>query len=337
MIAPFRLVAQSAAILLLGVSLAAAQQTEAARDVSRPNIIFMMADDLGYGDIGPFGQKLIATPQLDRMAAEGTKFTHCYTGSPVCAPSRSVLMTGQHTGHTRVRGNAGLVGGVGRERRVPLEDQDVTVAEVLKQAGYATGITGKWGLGEPDTSGVPTRQGFDEWLGFLNQNHAVDYYTDYLWHNETRRTLEGNTGGRKGEYAQEVFTQFALDFIRRHQARPFFLYLAWTTPHADREVPDLGSYADRDWPADARVTAAMISRLDADVGRIFTLLKELGLDERTIVFFCSDNGVGHTHGRLFDSTPNLRGAKGDVYEGGMRTPMLVRWPGHVPAGATSDA
>jgi arylsulfatase A-like enzyme len=178
----------------------------------KPNIIFIMADDLGYGDLGCYGQKEIETPNIDHMAAEGTRFTQCYAGSTVCAPSRSVLMTGRHTGHTTVRGNSSKLVG-----RVPLETEDVTVAELLKDAGYVTGITGKWGLGEPDTTGVPNRQGFDEWFGYLNQRHAHGYYPEYLWRNEEKVILEGNTQGRREQYSHDLFTDFALDFIGRHK------------------------------------------------------------------------------------------------------------------------
>jgi len=304
---------------------------------ARPNILFMMADDLGYGDLGCYGQKQIRTPNVDRLAAEGMRFTQCYAGSTVCAPSRSVLMTGQHTGHTRVRGNSGIVGGVGPQRRVPLLPEDVTVAEILKQAGYATGITGKWGLGEPETTGVPNRQGFDEWFGYLNQRCAHSYYPPYLWRNEEKFVLEGNRDGHRKQYTHDMFTDFALDFIRRHKDRPFFLYLPWCIPHAKYEIPNIAPYADKPWPEEAKVHAAMITRMDRDVGRIMDLLKTLGIDGRTIVLFCSDNGAARRWEGIFDSSGPLRGRKRDLYEGGIRTPSIVRWPGRVPAGVVSDA
>jgi arylsulfatase A-like enzyme len=316
----------------------------AERNDRKPNIIFIMADDLGYGDLGCYGQKLIQTPRLDRMAAEGTRFRHCYAGAPVCAPSRSVLMTGQHTGHTRVRDNAGRVGGAsdemsksGNGHRIPLLTEDITVAEVLKKAGYATGITGKWGLGEAGTTGVPNRQGFDEWYGFLNQNHAVFYFTDYLWHNEKKEPIPENQDNRRQKYTHDLFTDFALDFIRLQQARPFFLYVAYTIPHFNLEVPDLGSYAAKDWPENSKIFAAMITRMDRDVGRILDLLKQLGLEEKTLVFFTSDNGSPGAGGPIFNSGGPLKGKKGGLSEGGIRTPMVVRWPGKVPAGKVSDA
>ena len=311
---------------------------------NRPNIILIMADDLGTGDLGCYGQKLIQTPRLDRMAAEGTRFTHCYAGAPVCAPSRCVLMTGLHTGHARVRDNSGRVGGAPDEmsnaaegHRIPLLDEDITVAEVLKKAGYATGITGKWGLGEAGTTGVPNRQGFDEWYGFLNQNHAVFYYTDYLWRDGKKEPIEANQNNGRQKYTHDLFTEFALDFIRRHQKEPFFLYVAFTIPHADLEVPSLEPYADKDWPEKSKIFAAMVTRLDRSVGQILDLLKQLGLDENTLVFFTSDNGSPGGGGPLFNSNGAFKGRKGTLNEGGLRAPMIVRWPGKVPASRVSDA
>jgi len=310
---------------------------------TRPNIIFIMADDLGYGDLGSYGQTVIQTPHLDQMAAEGLRFTDFYAGSPVCAPSRSVLMTGQHTGHTTVRGNFGKFGVVGlagiglagNKGRVPLLAGDITVAEVLKAAGYATGITGKWGLGEPDTSGHPNDQGFDEWFGYLNQRRAHSYYPEYIWKNRERFDLPGNQDGRTETYTHDLFTAFALDFIDRHQDSPFFLYLPYTVPHDRYEIPDTAPYTDKDWTADEKVHAAMITRLDRDIGSLFARLAALGLDEKTIVFFCSDNGAAARWEGRFDSSGKLRGRKRDVYEGGIRSPMIVRWPGRIDPGRTN--
>jgi len=296
--------------------------------MAKPNIIFIMADDLGYADLGCYGQKKIKTPNIDRLAAKGTRFTQCYAGSTVCAPSRSVLMTGQHTGHTRVRGNFGKAGGVlvtgsgSPQRRIPLEPEDVTVAEVLKKAGYATGITGKWGLGEPDSTGLPNRQGFDEWFGYLNQRAAHSYYPPYLWRNKEKVILEGNKDGQKKQYSHNLVTDFALKFIRG---------LPYTIPHAKYETPSTDPYTDKPWPKDAKVHAAMITLMDRDIGRIMELLKQLNIDRRTIVFFCSDNGAARRWEGTFDSSGPLRGKKGTMYEGGLRTPMIVRWPGIVPA------
>ena len=309
---------------------------------ARPNIIYIMADDMGYGDAGCYGQKLIQTPSIDRMAAEGMRFTSAYAGSTVCAPSRSVLMTGLHTGHTRVRGNFGKFGvkGLGGgDGRVPLQAEDVTVAEVLKSAGYATGITGKWGLGEPATDGTPNKQGFDAWFGFLNQRRAHNHYADFLWLNEDRFPLLGNVDKQQEQlYSHDLFSAFAINFIRR-QARleqPFFLYVPYTVPHSRFQVPSDDPYATRNWDDQEIKYAAMITRLDSHVGRIIDLLQELKIDNNTIVFFCSDNGAADRYEGRFNSSGDLRGRKRDMYEGGLRVPMVVRWPGRVPAGAVSD-
>lgn len=318
----------------------------------RPNIIFVMVDDMGYGDLGVYGQQHLQMPRVDQMAREGMRFTQVYAGSSVCAPSRSTLMTGLHTGHTRVRGNSSDVEGHGAVAcagggsgwRVPLRPEDVTVAEVLKEAGYVTGITGKWGLGEAGTPGVPNRKGFDEWRGFLNQRLAHSFYPTHLWENETHRRLEGNTGTREdfeseAQYAHDLFTDFALDFIRRHGAedKPFFLYVPYTVPHNRYQIPELEPYTrDTGWTEQEKVYASMLTRADRDVGRILDLLREMGIDENTIVFFCSDNGAATRYNGVFDSSGPLRGAKRDLYEGGLRTVMVARWPGAIEAGAVSD-
>jgi arylsulfatase A-like enzyme len=311
--------------------------------------VFILADDLGYGDLGCYGQKVIQTPHLDRMAAQGMRFTDCYAGCTVCAPSRCSLMTGLHTGHCRIRGNA----------LVPLEAEDRTVATVLKAAGYQTGIIGKWGLGEPGTPGIPNRQGFDYWFGYLNQTHAHNYYPEFLWRNQEQVPLKNEvpreSGGRQPglagvaskrvEYSHDLFAREALDFVERHRNDTFFLYLAFTIPHANNEagqkgmeVPDWGPYADRDWPEPEKGYAAMITRMDADCGRLLAKLKELGLDEQTIVFFTSDNGPhkeGGSDPAYFQSSGPLRGFKRSLHDGGIRIPMLVRWPGRVQPGTVS--
>jgi arylsulfatase A-like enzyme len=313
----------------------------------KPNIIFILADDLGYGDLGCYGQQEIKTPHVDRMAEEGVRFTQSYAGCTVCAPSRSVLMTGQHTGHTWIRGNAGPSG-----ERIPLRPEDVTVAEVLKDAGYATGIFGKWGLGEPDTTGIPNRQGFDEWFGYLNQHRAHFYYIDYLWHNEEKVQLDPEK-----DYTHDLIADQALEFIRQNRDRPFFAYLAVTLPHAECIVPDdeiyqqyLGKFPEKPYvsrgeqdygssEAPLASYAAMVSRLDRDVGRVIDLLKELDIDDNTIIFFTSDNGPHREGGNnpdFFNSNGPLRGIKRDMYEGGIRVPMVVRWPGKIQPGTESD-
>lgn len=315
----------------LGVTSSLALPASAAP--ARPNIIFILADDLGNFDLGCYGQKLIRTPNIDRIAAEGMRFNQAYAGGTVCAPSRSCLMTGRHTGHTTVRANKSMRTG----DRVPLNAGDITVARVLKDSGYATGIFGKWGLGEPETTGLPNRHGFDEWFGFLNQDHAVDYYTDHLWRNERKEFLKGNLNGGKKEYTTDLFTREAKSFVRRHERHPFFLYLAYTAPHKDLMVPRDEWYSRQDWPEEDKLYAAMTTWMDRGIGEVMSLLKELKIDDNTIVFFSSDNGAGHKRGiPRFHSTGPFRGAKGDVWEGGIRAPMLARWPGRIKAGAVSE-
>lgn len=324
----------------------------------RPNVIFILADDLGYGELGSYGQKVIQTPHLDRMAAEGMRFTQFYAGSTVCAPSRSVLMTGLHLGHTRVRGNAGLR----NPEAQSLRPGDVTVARVLQQSGYATGLVGKWGLGEVDSEGEPRRQGFDYYFGFLNQTHAHNHFPAYLWRNGEKVPLPnvvqsvGEVPGagyatKRVAYADDVCADDSLDFISRHRDRPFFLFVSLVTPHANNErsrelgdgneVPDYGIYADRPWKDSVKGHAAMITRLDRDVGRLFAHLKQLGLDERTAVFFSSDNGPHREGGPdydpgFFQASGPLRGIKRSLTDGGIRVPFLARWPGRIKAGVVSD-
>jgi arylsulfatase A-like enzyme len=210
------------------------------------------------------------------------------------------------------------------------------VAQVLKARGYVTGMTGKWGLGEPGSTGEPNYKGFDEWFGFLNQNHAHTHFPDYLWRNQQKVTLEANVAGKRGQHTHELFTNFAFDFIKRRSGGPFFLYLPYTLPHQEMAVPSLGAYADRPWNEEEKIHAAMVSLIDRDMGRLFDLLKELKIDDHTVVFFTSDNGGARRYEGRFDSNAPLRGAKGDVFEGGLRTPLLVRWPGQIPAGTKSD-
>jgi arylsulfatase A-like enzyme len=325
----------------LSVLTALPRPAPAQQPARKPNIIFILADDLGYGDLGCYGQKKIKTPNLDRMAAQGLRFTQAYAGSTVCAPSRCALMTGKHTGHCTVRGNA----------RVPLGKGESTIARLLRAVGYVTGLIGKWGLGEPGTTGHPNLQGFDYFFGYTDQRHAHNYYPDFLWRNQDKFPLPGNKvkGGvayERATYSHDLFTQEALEFIARNKDRPFFLYLAYTIPHANNEagkngmeVPNDEPYHNEPWPQAQRNHAAMITRLDRDVGKLLDRLRELGLDENTIVFFSSDNGPHREGGGdpfFFRSSGPLRGFKRSLHEGGVRVPMIVRWPGRVPAGKTSD-
>lgn len=347
--------------LLLGAlpGVAAAQNAPADRP---PNIILIVADDLGYGDIGCFGQKKIQTPHIDRLAAGGMRFTHFYAGASVCAPSRSVLMTGQHGGRTRVRGNAPF----SERRKQALLPEDVTLAEVLKKAGYATALVGKWGLGDHDTPGHPLDQGFDFFFGYLDQVHAHMYYPTWLWRNRDKVHLPNQVrpvpvgkdgvwgmGGITREakvYSPALLLDEALRFIRQHQDRPFFLTFATPIPHANNEmaaelgdgaeVPDLGAYADKPWPKPEKGYAAMVSYLDTQVGALMAELEQRGLSHKTLVVFTSDNGpelqkyTGYDPA-FFESSGPFRGHKRDLLDGGIRVPCIVRWPGHVAAGSQS--
>ena len=342
---------------LLAAAIPASRMDGAVHD--RPNVVFILADDLGYGDLGSYGQRVIQTPRLDKMAAEGIRFTQFYAGATVCAPSRSVLMTGQHTGHTHVRGNA-----PGPDMTAQsLRDVDVTVAEVLKAAGYSTGLFGKWGLGEVGLEGHPLKQGFDAFFGYLNQVHAHNYYPEFLWRNlekqplnnrveRTERVYGGFHGGwatERNEYSHDVIMREALEWVGERGDEPFFLYLALTIPHANNEgtratgdgaeVPDHGAYAGEDWPSPDKGQAAMITRMDRDVGALLDRLAELGIDKRTLVMFSSDNGPHNesNHDLLkFNPSGSLRGTKRDLYEGGIRVPFLARWPGSIQPSRVSD-
>lgn len=317
-----------------------------------PNIVWILADDLGYGEVGCYGQTNIQTPQLDRMAREGLRFTRFYAGSTVCAPSRAVLMTGKHTGHVSVRGN-----GSAEAQRLRAGDQ--TVAEVLKARGYATGLIGKWGLGLAGDEGHPNRQGFDYFHGYLSQVHAHNHYPDYLWRNEEKVALAngvvpvGNAGGGYAtnavEYAGDVLTREALGFLERHRGGPFFLYLSYVAPHANNErtralgngseTPTLAPYEERLWAEPLKRHAAMVTRLDAQVGAVLERLRALGMAEKTLVIFSSDNGPHREAGHdaaFFRPGGELRGYKRDFFEGGIRVPTIAWWPGRIRAGRESD-
>jgi len=327
----------------------------------RPNIIYIILDELGYFELSCMGNRYLKTPNIDRMAEEGMRFTQALAGAPVCAPTRSVLMTGQHMGHTTVRTNPG---------GVPLREDDVTVAQVLKQAGYATGGFGKWGCGDRGTTGVPERHGFDIFYGYYHQVHAHSYYPCYLIRSGEKVPLEGNTGDfyQGKHYSHNLIFDETIKFIHQNRDKPFFCYACWTPPHGVWAIPEDDAawqeFKDKPWTAgsrtrnDAKLYAAMVKMVDRQIGQILALLKELRIDENTIVFVCGDNG-GPPYFAGGDPTkakskeppyphgffgPNLnprtgqrfRGGKGNLYEGGLRIPMIVRWPRKIKAGVVSD-
>ena len=337
--------------------------TVAAHAAEKPNIIFILADDLGIGDLGCYGQDKIKTPNIDRIAAEGMKFTGFYSGHSVCAPSRCTLMTGKHTGHSAIRNNGQRAPGA--EGQTPMPPGTVTVAQLLKKAGYATAIDGKWGLGMPEDKSSPLEFGFDHQYGYLCQSLAHTYYPPYLRRDNEKETLDGNPAydvSMRGPippsgktYSPDLMSEDALQWVRAHKDGPFFFYYAFTIPHVSLQVPEdsLADYKGK-WPEtpftntkhysnceNPRATyAAMITRMDREIGKLMALLKDLKIDENTLVFFSSDNGavfpLSGTDPVFFGSTGGLRGYKQDLYEGGIRTPFLARWPGHIKAGSTSD-
>ncbi len=320
---------------------------------TKPNIIYILADDLGYGDLGCYGQKEIKTPHLDRMAEGGMLFTDHYAGSTVCAPSRCCLMTGLHTGHALVRGNA----------RQSLRPDDLTVAEILKEQGYATGLIGKWGLGEAGSMGAPNRKGFDYFFGYLNQARAHNYYPDYIWRNEDKFSLKNeviykqrkdgkkthSAATKRANYSHDLFTDEAINFVEQNKNQPFFLYLAFTIPHANNEahlvsrhgmeVPDYGIYKDKEWPEPQKGHAAMISRMDRHIGKLMSKLKSLGIIKNTVVMFTSDNGPhkeGGNDPHFNNSNGALKGIKRNLYDGGIRVPMIAYWEGKIKRGSKTD-
>ena len=348
-----RTVAAAGTLVALSIlTLAPARAQRSQPVAARPNILLVQADDLGYGDLSAYGQSKFQTPNLDRLAREGTRFTQYYAGSTVCAPSRAALMTGLHTGHAWIRGNG----------EIPLREQDVTVATVLRDAGYRTAVIGKWGLGGPGSAGLPPRKGFDYSFGFLDHRHAHRQFTDHLFRNGESVPVD-----LEKDYANDLFTREARQFIQGADARPFFLYLNYTVPHAELRVPEeslaamRGKFPEKPFvnaTADAKPTgpdgpslgyrsqpephaafAAMISRMDRDIGALVDLVQTRGLGPRTLVLFISDNGPHQEGGAdptFFSSSGGLRGIKRDLYEGGIRVPMVARWTGMIPAGKVSD-
>jgi arylsulfatase A-like enzyme len=313
--------------IVLGLLLLAPAASQERRP---PNLIFILADDLAQGDLGCYGQKKIKTPNLDRMASEGIRFTQAYCGTAVCAPSRTSLMTGLHIGHSPVRGNREIAPGEGQ---LPLPAETLTVAQLLKEAGYATACTGKWGMGMFATTGSPLRKGFDHFFGYNCQRHAHSYFPTHLYDDDRRVELDGKT------YAADRIADDTLAWVRKSADRPFFLFHSTTLPHGKHEIDDLGDYAATDWTPQQKTYAAMVTRLDRHVGRLLDLLRELKIDDRTLVLFAGDNGSAFAPtspvGAFFEQSGGLRGYKRSLYEGGLRQAALARWPGRVPAGRVS--
>lgn len=313
------------------------------RPQQRPNIIYIMLDDAGYGDFGAFGSSDIQTPTFDQMCREGLRFTHHYSGSAVCAPTRCVLMTGLHSGRCKRRDNKATA----NQQELPnglvfLDKSDMTVAKFLQQQGYVTGGIGKWGLGNSGTAGAPDKQGFDHFLGYLDQVHAHNHYTDWLWNDGEKMMLPGNSDGKQETYVHDVLEKDTLEFVRQHanQEKPFFLYLPYTLPHGKyvipAEDPCLKLYAEKGWNQTTKNYAAMVTRADQTVGKLMDLLKELKIDENTIVFYTSDNGPNAPFAKSLKSGGPFRGIKRQLTEGGLRAAMVARWPNKIPADRTSE-
>lgn len=305
----------------------------------KPNFIFILSDDIAQGDVGIYGQNLIQTPRLDALAKEGTLYKQAYCGTTVCAPSRASFFTGLHSGHSPIRGNYELP----PEGQLPLPDETVTIAEVAKAAGYATGTFGKWGMGFFDSTGAPAKQGVDRFFGYNCQRLAHTYFPTYLHDNDQPVLLKGNKGRRQGgeTYAQELIQNEMIKWVKANTKQPFFLFYAITLPHADHEIDDLGIYADKPWTDMQKAYAAQITRIDSDVGELVDTLKELGIDDNTLIIFSGDNGSSFSPkseiGSLFKQDSNgLRGYKRGLYEGALRQAAFARWPGKIPAGRVTD-
>lgn len=344
-----------------GVTLISSANARPADD--RPNIIYIIADDLGYNELGCYGQKTIKTPNIDRIASDGIKFTQHYSGQAVCAPARCSLMTGYHMGHAFVRNNGNPKDRMPAYKKdgifpgqIAIPDSTVTIPELLKKKNYATAAYGKWGLGYEESTGDPLKQGFDDFGGFLCQIHAHNHYPKYLWKSGKKIPMPGNDRTLKGEsYSQDYFVDWGLEFIRKNKEKPFFLYLPFAVPHLSIQVPDSDvekyrkiiqeekhqhrGYLPHPYPRAAY--AAMVTHMDKGVGQIMNLVKELGLDNNTIILFSSDNGpaynrLGGSDSVYFDSANGFRGMKGSLYEGGIRIPLIARWPGKIKAGSVTD-
>ena len=317
--------------------------TLTAAETPKPNLIFILSDDLAQGDVGVYGQKLIQTPNLDRMAREGTRYMQAYCGTTVCAPSRTALMTGLHMGHAPIRANREAK----PEGQKPLPEGTYTVAQHLKGAGYSTAAIGKWGMGMFDTTGSPLKNGFDHFFGYNCQRQAHSYFPTYLYKNDQRFELPGNDGNTKVEgkgatYAQNLIADETLGWVRAQKDKPFFLFYAITLPHGTFQIDDQGPYKDKPWSEQEKNYAAMVTRLDSDVGRLLDLLREMGIDKNTLVMFAGDNGSSFAPnsaiGKRFDQTMGgkLRGFKRSMYEGALRQASFAWWPGTVPAGRVAE-